>query len=104
MAFVKRRTFLAASGAAALAGCRRNKRPNVVVILTDDQRWDAMSCAGHPFLKTPHIDRIASEGVRFANAFCTTSLCSPSRASFLSGVYAHTHRVMNNFTEYPVDL
>ena len=53
-------------------------RPNVMVILTDDQRSDAMGCAGHPFLKTPNIDRLAVEGVRFKNAFCTTSLCSPT--------------------------
>jgi N-acetylglucosamine-6-sulfatase len=95
---------LGAAGAAALAGCRRARRPNVVFILTDDQRWDCLSCAGHPFLKTPNMDRIAAEGVRFANAFCTTSLCSPSRATLLSGVYAHTHSVTNNFTEYPVNL
>lgn len=80
------------------------KRPNVLFILTDDQRWNAMSCAGHPHLKTPAIDRLAREGVRFANAFCTTSLCSPSRASILSGLYAHSHGVTNNFTEYPTKL
>lgn len=79
-------------------------RPNVLVILTDDQRYDAMSCAGHPFLKTPHMDRLAKEGVRFVNAFVTTSLCSPSRASLLSGRYAHSHKVLNNFTDYPNDL
>ena len=78
--------------------------PNVLVILTDDMRWDAMSCAGHPFLKTPNIDRLANEGARFANVFVTTSLCSPSRASLLSGRYARAHRVLNNFTEYPQDL
>jgi N-acetylglucosamine-6-sulfatase len=77
------------------------KRPNVVFILTDDQRWDCMSIAGHPHLKTPNIDRLGKEGVYFKNAFCTTSLCSPSRASILSGLYAHSHRVLDNFTEYP---
>jgi len=71
-------------------------RPNIVVILTDDQRWDAMSCAGHPFVRTPNIDRIAAEGARFVNAFVTTSLCSPSRACFLTGAYAHTHGVRTN--------
>jgi len=76
-------------------------RPNVVFILTDDQRWDHMSCAGHPFLKTPNLDRLAAEGARFANAFVTTSLCSPSRASYLSGLYAHSHGVIDNFTDYP---
>jgi arylsulfatase A-like enzyme len=79
-------------------------RPNVLFILCDDIRWNAMSCAGHPALKTPNIDRIANEGVRFANMFCTTSLCSPSRASILTGLYAHTHGVTNNFTELPTNL
>src|SRR5262249_28313877 len=57
-----------------------------------------------PHLKTPHIDRLAKEGVYFRNAFCTTSLCSPSRASILSGLYAHAHQGLDNFTEYPKDL
>ena len=77
-------------------------KPNVLFILCDDIRWNAMSCAGHPALKTPNIDRLASEGVRFANTFCTTSLCSPSRASILTGLYAHTHGVRDNFTELPL--
>ena len=80
------------------------RRPNVVFILTDDMRWDAMSLAGNPHVKTPHIDRLAREGVYFRNAFCTTSLCSPSRATILSGLYAHTHGVSDNFTDYPLDL
>ncbi len=80
------------------------ERPNLLFILCDDLRWDALGCAGHPHLKTPHIDRLAREGVFFKNAFCTTSLCSPSRASILSGLYAHAHGVTNNFTEYPADL
>jgi arylsulfatase A-like enzyme len=107
MSPINRRRFLAsvASGAgAAVFACRRRRPPNVVFILTDDQRWDCLSCAGHPFLKTPNMDRIGNEGVRFANAFVTSSLCSPSRASFLSGLYAHTHGVRNNFTEYPDKL
>ena len=82
----------------------RRRRPNVVVILTDDQRWDMAGCAGHPFLHTPNIDRLAAEGARFKNMFVTTSLCSPSRASMLSGLYAHAHHVTNNFTDYPADL
>ena len=87
-------------------------RPNVLVILTDDQRWDALGVvqremgdqALFPWFQTPNLDRIAAEGARFANAFVTTSLCSPSRASLLSGRYARRHQVLNNFTEYPVDL
>ena len=87
------------SGPATLyaAGPTKPSRPNVLFILCDDIRWNAMSCAGHPTLKTPNIDRIANEGVRFANMFCTTSLCSPSRASILTGLYAHTHGVHEQF-------
>ena len=81
-----------------------DQRPNVVFILTDDMRADCMSIAGHPYLKTPNIDRLGREGIYFKNAFCTTPLCSPSRASILSGLYAHTHKVLDTFTEYPVDL
>ena len=81
-------------------------RPNIVFVLTDDQRSDAVGYAENPLLgiETPHIDRLAAEGARFDNMFVTTSLCSPSRASFLSGLYAHAHGVTNNFTDYPADL
>jgi len=79
-------------------------RPNVLFFLTDDQRWDALSLAGNPHLQTPHMDRLGREGVYFKNAFCTTSLCSPSRASILSGLYAHKHGVQDNFTEYPANF
>ncbi|MBN1489291.1 MAG: sulfatase [Phycisphaerae bacterium] len=72
------------------------KPPNFVFILVDDLRWDAMSCMDHPFVKTPNIDRIATSGVRFANAFVTTSLCAPARASFLTGTYSHTNGVRTN--------
>src|SRR5581483_4125569 len=77
------------------------KRPNVVFVLTDDQRWDTISLSERSQVKTPNIDRLGKEGLYFRNAFCTTSLCSPSRASILSGLYAHSHGVLNNFTEYP---
>jgi len=79
-------------------------RPNVLFILSDDYRWDYFSCLGHPLAKTPHLDRLAAEGARFANCFATTSLCSPSRASMISGLYAHAHGVVNNFTDYPNQL
>jgi arylsulfatase A-like enzyme len=79
-------------------------RPNVVFILTDDQRWDTISLNERSQVKTPHIDRLGKEGLYFRNSFCTTSLCSPSRASILSGLYAHTHGIVNNFTEYPNEL
>jgi N-acetylglucosamine-6-sulfatase len=73
-----------------------SSRPNFVFILVDDMRWDSFSYAGHPFLKTPHIDRIAREGAQFTNAFVTTPLCSPSRGSFLTGQYVQTHGVIGN--------
>jgi len=109
---MRRRQFLRTTGlsvaAGTLAGCLRYpipvEEPNVLFILTDDQRADCLGCAVHPYLKTPHLDRLAAEGAHFTNMFVTTSLCSPSRASFLSGLYAHAHGVSNNFTDYPADL
>jgi N-acetylglucosamine-6-sulfatase len=70
--------------------------PNIVFVLVDDMRWDEVRAAGHPFIETPHMDRLAREGARFLNAFATTPLCSPSRASFLTGQYAHTHGIVDN--------
>ncbi|MEX2401001.1 MAG: sulfatase-like hydrolase/transferase, partial [Rhodothermales bacterium] len=71
---------------------------NVVFILSDDHRFDAMGFheRAPDFLETPHMDRMAREGVHVANAFVTTSLCSPSRASILTGRYAHNHGVVDN--------
>jgi N-acetylglucosamine-6-sulfatase len=71
-------------------------QPNIVVILVDDMRWDDLGCAGHPFSKTPNMDRIAREGAQFVNAFAVTPLCSPSRASLLTGQYPHTHGITDN--------
>ena len=72
------------------------KRPNIVVVLVDDMRWDEYGAAGHNFIQTPNIDRMAREGVAFQNAFATTPLCSPSRACFLTGQYAHTNGIVDN--------
>jgi arylsulfatase A-like enzyme len=77
--------------------------PNIVFILTDDHRWDALSILDHPMVETPSLDRLCEEGIRFENAFVTTSLCTPSRASFLTGQYAHTHGVKNNLTPWQDD-
>jgi N-acetylglucosamine-6-sulfatase len=68
-------------------------RPNVVFILMDDLRWDEMD---YPFVKVPNIQRIAREGIKFTEAFVTTPLCSPSRASFLTGQYARKHGIVDN--------
>lgn len=77
---------------------------NIVLILADDHRADAMGFVGHPFLETPNLDRMAREGVHFPNAMVTTALCSPSRASILTGLYAHRHRVVDNNNPVPNDL
>jgi N-acetylglucosamine-6-sulfatase len=71
-------------------------RPNLLVILIDDLRFDETGASGHPYLKTPHIDRIAHEGAQFLNAFHTTPLCSPNRASILTGQYASRHGIIDN--------
>lgn len=83
---------------------RAEEKPNLLIILTDDQRYDAMGFLGHPFLETPTLDRIAKEGVHFKNAVVTTSLCSPSRASILTGLYAHNHRVVDNYNPFSEKL
>ena len=72
------------------------RRPNIVMVLVDDMRWDEMRVAGHPFIDTPNMDRLAREGARFTNAFATTPLCSPSRATLLTGQYAHTNGIIDN--------
>jgi len=82
-------------------GSMNRVQPNMVFILIDDLRWDELGCVGHPSLKTPNIDRIAREGALFCNAFTTTPLCSPSRASFLTGQYAHTHGITDNVDRSP---
>ena len=69
---------------------------NVVFILADDHRHDALGFMGHQFAETPHLDTIAKNGVHLKNAFVTTSLCSPSRASILTGQYTFRHRVIDN--------
>lgn len=69
---------------------------NVVFILSDDHRYDAMSFLDHQFARTPHMDAMAENGVHLKNAFVGTSLCSPSRASILTGLYTFRHRVIDN--------
>ncbi|MFT7032739.1 MAG: arylsulfatase A-like enzyme [Cyclobacteriaceae bacterium] len=68
-----------------------NERPNILFFLVDDQRNDVLSCEGHPIVKTPTVDQLAKNGVRFTNAFVTTSICAASRASILTGLYETKH-------------
>ena len=90
-----RRQAIASLAGAPLAG-QSARRPNFVFILMDDLRWDELRCTGNPIAETPNIDRIGREGVLFRNAFVTSPLCSPSRASFLTGRYAHAHGIIDN--------
>lgn len=77
-----------------------HSRPNIVFILADDHRYDAMGFLGkYPWLQTPNMDRIAKEGALFENAFVTISVCAPSRASFLTGLYPHKHGVSSNMDQ-----
>ena len=87
------------------------RRPNFLFVITDDQRWDALGVvqreqgerARFPWFESPHMDRLASEGVRFRNAFVTLSICSPSRAAYLTGRYNHLNGITNNNTPFPLD-
>ena len=69
----------------------QNKKPNIIFILTDDQRAEAMGYAGNKIIKTPEMDKLASQGIYFKNAFVTTPICAASRASILTGLYERTH-------------
>ncbi|NBR84751.1 MAG: DUF4976 domain-containing protein [Verrucomicrobia bacterium] len=77
---------------------------NILFILADDHRFDTFSFMGHPYVETPHLDRLARGGAHCRNAFVTTSLCSPSRASILTGLYAHAHGVVDNYNPVRADL
>ncbi len=73
-----------------------HSRPNIIVIVVDDLRWDELAIAGHPFLETPNIDALAEEGAFFSNAFHSVPLCSPNRASILTGQYPSRHGIIDN--------
>ena len=88
---------LSAQGVLAERACGR---PNILVLVTDDQRWDALGCMGNAIIETPHMDQLAADGTLFANAFVTSSVCAASRASILTGLYERTHRC--NFNTGPL--
>ncbi len=84
---------------------QNTRKMNIIFILADDHRYDAMGFMKKiPGLETPAMDKMASEGAHISNAFVSTALCSPSRASILTGQYAHTHRVVDNDAAMPPDL
>jgi N-acetylglucosamine-6-sulfatase len=102
-----RRTFLKSAAGAGLivggaAGQSNARRRNVVFILTDDHRYDAFGfMRPQTWLRTPQLDTLARDGAHLKNAFATTALCSPSRASILTGLYAHRHHIVDNNTAIP---
>jgi arylsulfatase A-like enzyme len=106
-----RREFLQISGATLGAGLASSaaaqnaaspRRPNILMLLGEGQRADALSFAGNPILRTPNHDRIAREGVWFRNAFVVNSLCAPSRATVMTGMYSHATGALGNNTQHPI--
>ena len=91
---VTRRQFLA-SAALPLAA-QIPKRPNILFIMVDEMRWDAMGVENHPVVETPNLDKLAAEGTRFTNAYTVSPVCCPARASVFTGRYAHVHGVTTN--------
>jgi len=80
------------------------ERPNILILMPDQQRGDCLSCAGHPAVKTPNLDRLAAEGIRFARAYTSCPICMPARSSFLSGLYCHNHGQWGNVAHFNPDL
>jgi arylsulfatase A-like enzyme len=106
---LSRRVFLQ-SAAAGLGACvaratsrAGGKRPNILFLLTDDQRWDTLGCMGNRIVQTPNIDRLATGGVRFVNMFVTTAICCTSRASIFSGQYARRHGIHDFNTHFSAE-
>ena len=100
---VNRRQFIQLSGLAAAglaaggtATDAATGRPNILLLQTDQHCHSVMGCAGNPVVQTPNLDRLAAEGVRFENAVCATPFCSPTRASWVTGQWPHTHGLMRN--------
>lgn len=89
-----KRTAMATASLSMISGnswANKTKRPNVLLYVTDDQGTNDAGCYGNSVIKTPGLDQLASEGVRFSHAFCTTASCSPSRSVILSGLHSHAN-------------
>ncbi len=89
------------------APLKKAEKPcNIIFILSDDHRYDFMSFMNNsvPWLQTPNLDRLAKEGTHCQNAFVTTALCSPSRASILTGMFTHAHTIVDNYAHEPSNL
>jgi len=107
MSLLSRRQILGTAAASPLiltSRAAQARRPNVLFLLTDDQSYATLSLTGNPFMKTPNIDRLGREGVRFTNAFVAMSLCAPSRACFLTGLYPHKNGIIGNQIRWNQEL
>lgn len=94
------RLSLALFAAVSFARCApaQPARPNILFIMVDEMKWNVMGCEGHPFVKTPNLDRLAHEGTRFATAYTVAPICTPSRYSAFTSRYAHVHGSTDNST------
>lgn len=108
----RRRDFLtvALAGAAALRSIptlsafqQATGRKNVLILMSDQHKRDCLGAAGDPVARTPQLDALARSSVRFTNAYCTNPVCTPSRASILTGLYTHNHQTWSNATPWPYD-
>ena len=75
---------------------------NILFIMYDQLRFDYLSCAGHPHLKTPNVDKVAAMGVRFTRAYVQSTICGSSRMSYYTGRYCHSHGAQSN--NYPLKV
>ena len=112
---INRRRFLQMSMASSMAlaaedlgADEKRKRPNILWICTDQQRYDTINALGNPHIRTPNLDRLVAQGVAFTHAHCQSPICTPSRASFLTGMYPSTvHACINRegkLTPFPEDI
>ena len=110
-----RREFIKGAGgfvsAAALSSAlpglleaQEKQRFNILFLMTDQHHHNVLGCAGNPIVKTPNLDRLASEGARFTNATCATPFCSPTRASLITGLWPHTHGIVKNVEDLKLGL
>src|ERR1051326_5820200 len=98
---MNRRQFITSVTAAAAANAAAPERPNIVFLMADQFREDALGVSGNKWIRTPNLDRLARGGVHFSNAYTPQALCTPARASLLTGVYPHTTHLDHNL--YKVD-
>ena len=86
-----------------MQGQAAGRPKNVLLLMSDQHRRDCLGIAGDPLARTPNLDGLARSGVRFGSAYCSNPVCTPSRASLLTGLYTHHHRTWSNTTPWPFE-